>query len=168
MRSYRFYRIGQNGHVAGAPSVCEAPSDLEAVRLAREAAKGDDIEIWLDTRLVAYVTPQIAQRLLSSPFAQRECGEVQGLHRSVGNENGIGFPDFICNRMASLSFVDSPMADIPRPIAIGQAILKASWNTDIWWVIDIAPRREPKYASRAQSFAYIRVSRMLTKTIGDL
>lgn len=58
MRSYRFYRIGQNGHVAGPPAVCEAPNDLEAVRLAREAAKGDDIEIWLDTRLVAYVTPQ--------------------------------------------------------------------------------------------------------------
>lgn len=57
MSSYYFYTIGQNGHIKGPPLVFEAGSDADAIRQANKiVCSKEDIEIWLEARMVAYVT----------------------------------------------------------------------------------------------------------------
>lgn len=57
MRPYRFYIIGASGHAQGTPTLFEAATDADAIRQANKiVCANQDIEIWLETRLVAYVT----------------------------------------------------------------------------------------------------------------
>ncbi len=58
MPEYRFYRVAQSGHIHAPPVSVEAANDAAALKLAREQLSGGDIEVWRDTRLVAYLTPE--------------------------------------------------------------------------------------------------------------
>jgi len=57
MPEYRFYPIKRDGHVGGPAVERSCPNDGEALKEARELVNGHDIEVWQDTRIVAYLTP---------------------------------------------------------------------------------------------------------------
>lgn len=63
MRAYRFYKIGNDGHIDGPASDHALPDDHAAVNEAKQLVNGHDIEIWEGPRLVAYVTPDVPLRL---------------------------------------------------------------------------------------------------------
>ena len=58
MRLYRFYSINKSGHIDGPAIDHDLPDDRAAIATASQIANGRDIEIWLEERLVAYVTAQ--------------------------------------------------------------------------------------------------------------
>jgi len=58
MPEYRFYTIKKDGHIDGPPTDHAAPDDYSAVKVAKELINGHDVEIWLGSRLVAYVVSE--------------------------------------------------------------------------------------------------------------
>lgn len=57
MHSYRFYIIGEDGHIHSPSTIFDAASDADAVRQANKIVlPKQDIEVWFEERLVAYVT----------------------------------------------------------------------------------------------------------------
>jgi hypothetical protein len=58
MPEYRFFLVAQNGHIHEPPIGVEASGDAQALKLARGQLRENDIEVWLGTRLVAYLTPE--------------------------------------------------------------------------------------------------------------
>jgi hypothetical protein len=57
MPDYRFYKIGDDGHVAGPPENIELPNDGAAMQEAKKLINGQDVEVWQGARLVAYLVP---------------------------------------------------------------------------------------------------------------
>jgi hypothetical protein len=51
--AYRVFPVSPAGRVSGPPTVVECADDEEAIRLARRARDGQDVEIWEGARLVA-------------------------------------------------------------------------------------------------------------------
>jgi hypothetical protein len=60
MPEYRFYAVEIDGHVNGPAVTLEFPGDGPALKEAKRLVNGHDIEVWQDTRLVAYVIPEDA------------------------------------------------------------------------------------------------------------
>lgn len=58
MPEYRFYPIGQDGHIHKPPTSQELPDDAEALKEAKKLVNGCDIEVWQKKRLVAYLIPE--------------------------------------------------------------------------------------------------------------
>jgi hypothetical protein len=58
MSTYRLYPIKKDGHIAGPPIVCDFTRDIDALAEAKKRLNGHDIEIWQDTRIVAYLVPE--------------------------------------------------------------------------------------------------------------
>lgn len=56
MPEYRFYLIGDGGHVAGPPVQYVGPNDTTAIKEAKRLVDGHDVEIWQSERVVAYLT----------------------------------------------------------------------------------------------------------------
>jgi len=56
MPLYRFYRIGDDGHVLGMPDVVSCSDDEDAIEKAKALALTFGIEIWDLARRVARVT----------------------------------------------------------------------------------------------------------------
>jgi len=57
MPIYRFYTIGENGHISGLPKDYELPDDAAALRRAKLIIDQHTIEVWQGTRTVARVQP---------------------------------------------------------------------------------------------------------------
>ena len=57
MPAYRFYSIEKNGRVEP-PKTYICGTDGGALKVAKLVLNGHDIEVWQDTRLVAYVVPE--------------------------------------------------------------------------------------------------------------
>jgi hypothetical protein len=55
MRHYRFYIVGSNNHFVGARDI-ECTDDQAAIREARLAVDGFDIEVWEADRFIVMVT----------------------------------------------------------------------------------------------------------------
>ena len=55
MPLYRFYRIGDDGHVFGMPDVVDCSDDDDAIEKAKARAVAHDIEIWDLARKVVVV-----------------------------------------------------------------------------------------------------------------
>ena len=62
MANYRLYCLDGAGRITGAADVIEAPSDEEAIAIARERSPETRCEIWQGRRLVATIpaTPPAA------------------------------------------------------------------------------------------------------------
>ncbi len=58
MPEYRFYSIKKDGHVAGPATIRECSLDVDALKQARQLLNGNDIEIWQDARVVAYLVSE--------------------------------------------------------------------------------------------------------------
>jgi hypothetical protein len=59
MTEYRFYPIGPDGHISGPPTDKDCSDDGAALTEARQLVNGHDIEVWQNSRIVAYVTPDV-------------------------------------------------------------------------------------------------------------
>jgi hypothetical protein len=57
MPDYRFYSIRPDGHITKPPAEKSCPDDLAAMKEAQQLMDGEAIEIWEQTRIVAYLTP---------------------------------------------------------------------------------------------------------------
>ena len=57
MSQYRFYAIKIDGHPEGPPFERDLPNDLAALQEGKRLLNGHDIEVWQDSRIVAYLTP---------------------------------------------------------------------------------------------------------------
>jgi hypothetical protein len=55
---YRFYTITQDGHIGGPAKQHDLPDDVAALGKARQVLADQDIEIWLGSRVVGYLTAQ--------------------------------------------------------------------------------------------------------------
>jgi hypothetical protein len=56
MPDYRFYKIGEDGHVVGLRTERTFDDDATAIAYAEQLADGEAIEIWEGKRLVDCVT----------------------------------------------------------------------------------------------------------------
>ena len=65
---YKFYLIGEDGHVSRAAVVHELQNDHSAIKEANLAAGKNDVEIWEGARMVAYV---VADETKQMPPAQK-------------------------------------------------------------------------------------------------
>jgi hypothetical protein len=57
MPQYQFYAIKPDGHVSGPPAEWNLPNDSEALKEARQMIDGHDVELWQNSRMIAYLTP---------------------------------------------------------------------------------------------------------------
>jgi hypothetical protein len=60
---YRFYLVGDDGHVSRAAVVLELPNDHSATKEANLAAAKNDVEIWEGARMVAYVVADVTREM---------------------------------------------------------------------------------------------------------
>ena len=52
MPDYRIYKLDKEGHIYGPPAVVQCADDQEALKEARRALDGRDIELWQGERFI--------------------------------------------------------------------------------------------------------------------
>ena len=57
MPEYRVYTIDKSGHIAGPPTIIEAPDDHAAREEAKQGLGGHTIEVWIGQRRIATFDP---------------------------------------------------------------------------------------------------------------
>ena len=58
MHMYRFYYLGSDGHIAGAPVVVEFPDDRVAIEAAEALLDRRAIDVWELARVVVRLEPK--------------------------------------------------------------------------------------------------------------